>query len=146
MDEQTRSKMNIHKQGVKLLSMSVAQILKELPTFSLKEIETLEHSLRLQKLQRAGKIASPDEARLLAQINVPMPQTGRFLELRTKLQNEALSDDERSELLQISDAREEANAARAEAVMQLATLRKTPFSQLWHQMVGAPQGARFLVP
>lgn len=125
--------------------MSVAQIIEELPTFSLQEIETLEHSLRLRKLQRAGKIASPEEARLLSQINAPMPQTKRFVELRTKLQDEA-SEDERRELLDISDAREEANAARVEAVMQLAKLRGVPFSQVWQRMVGAPQGARFLIP
>ncbi len=125
--------------------MSVAQIIEELPTFSLKEIEILEHSLRLQKLQRAGKIASPEEVHLLAQINAPMPQTERFVELRTKLQDGA-SEDERRELLEISDAREQANATRVEAVMQLAKLRGVPFTQLWHQMIGAPRGARFLIP
>ncbi len=126
--------------------MSTAQILEETKTFTLSELESLERSLRLQRLQRAGTIASPEETQLLKRINAPMPQTERFVELRQKLQDEALSEDERDELIRISDAREEANALRVEAVMELANLQGRPFAQLWHQMVGAPQGARFLVP
>ena len=126
--------------------MSAAQILEEIKTFATPELESLENSIRLERLRRAGKIASPEEARLLERINAPMPQTQRFIELRQKLQDDALSEDERRELIQISDAREEANAERAQAVMQLANLQGRPFSQVWHQMVGAPQGARFIVP
>lgn len=126
--------------------MSVAQILEESKTFSLPELESLEVSLRLQRLQRAGKIASPEEARLLERINAPMPQTQRFAELRQKLQDEGLSKEERRELVEISDAREDANCLRVEAVMELAKLQGRPFSQVWQQMVGAPQGARYVVP
>lgn len=126
--------------------MSLAQILEEVKSFPLSDIQVLEQSLRLERLQRAGTIASPAEAQLLARINALMPQTERFLELRTKHQDDDLSDDERAELVQISDAREEANAARAEAVMELANLQGQPFKELWNKMVGAPQGSRFVAP
>lgn len=121
--------------------MSVAQILEEARSFSLPEIEALEQQLRLQRLQRAGKIASPEESRLLERINAPMPHPERFVALRQKLQDEALSQDERRELVEIAHAREEANAVRVEAVMQLAALQGRPFAQVWQQMVGAPLGA-----
>ncbi len=126
--------------------MSLAQILEEVKSFPLSDIEALEQSLRLERLQRAGVIASPAEAQLLARINAPMPQTTRFVELRAKLQDDDLSDDERAELVLISDAREAANAARAEAVMELANLQGRPFKELWNKMVGTPQGARFVAP
>lgn len=126
--------------------MSLAQILEEVRSFSLPELESLEQQLRLQRLQRAGKIASPKESRLLERINAPMPQTERFAELRQKLQDETLSEGERDELLAISDAREIANADRVEAVMQFAALHGEPFAEVWKRMVGAPQGPRFVAP
>lgn len=125
--------------------MSLARILEEARSFSLPELEALEQQLRLHRLQRMGKIASPEEARLLERINAPMPQAERFVALRQKLQDEALSPDERRELVEIAHAREEANATRVEAVMQLAALQGRPFAQVWQQMVGAPQGTRFIV-
>ena len=126
--------------------MSLAQILEEVKSFPLSDIEALEHSLRLQRLQRTGTIASPAESELLGRINAPLPQIERFIELRTKLQDEALSEQEREELVALSQAREVANAQRAEAVMELATLQGRSFQELWKQMVGAPQGARFVAP
>lgn len=126
--------------------MSLAQILEEARSFSLPELESLEQQLRLQRLQRAGKIASPEEARLLARINAPMPHAERFVVLRQKLQDEVLSEDERRELVEIAHAREEANAERVEAVMQLAALQGRPFAEVWQKMVGAPQGTHFIVP
>ena len=126
--------------------MSLAQILEEVKSFPVSEIEALEQGLRLERLQRTGTIASPAESELLGRINEPMPQTERFVQLRTKLGDDTLSDAERAELIAISEARERANAARAEAVMELATLQERPFRELWNQMVGAPQGARFIAP
>ena len=126
--------------------MSLAQILEEVKSFPLSDIEALEQSLRLERLQRTGTIASPAESELLRRINAPLPQTQRFAELRTKLQDDALSELEREELVAISEAREVANAQRAEAVMELATLQGRPFKELWKKMVGAPQGARFVAP
>ena len=126
--------------------MSLAQILEEVKSFPLSDLEVLERSLRLERLQRAGAIASPAEEALLARINAPLPQTARFVELRAKLQDGELSDAERDEMIAISDAREETNAARAQAVMELATMQGQSFSELWEKMVGAPQGARFIAP
>ena len=126
--------------------MSLAQILEEVKSFPISDIETLEQLLRLERLQRMGTIASPAESELLRRINAPLPQTERFARLRIKLQNDTLSDAERDELIAISEEREVANAGRAEAVMELATLQGRPFKELWNQMVGAPQGARFIAP
>jgi hypothetical protein len=126
--------------------MSVAQILEEAKSFSVQEIEELEISLRLQRLQKMGKIASPEESRLISLINTPLPLTERFQELRVKLEQDALSEDERREMLDINGLREAANATRVEAVMELAKLKGKPFADLWQQMVGAPQGTRFVSP
>ena len=126
--------------------MSLAQILEEVKSFPLSDIETLEQLLRLERLQRAGTIASPAESELLRRINAPLPQTERFTQLRLKLQDDTLSELERDEFIALSQEREEANAARAEAVMELATLQGRSFQELWNQMVGAPQEARFIAP
>ena len=126
--------------------MSLAQILEEVKSFPVSDIETLEQLLRLERLQRMGTIASPVESELLRRINAPLPQTERFTHLRLKLQDDTLSDSERDELIAISEEREVVNAQRAEAVMELATLQGRPFKELWNQMVGAPQGARFVAP
>ena len=126
--------------------MSLAQILEEVKSFPVSEIEALEQGLRLERLQRMGTIASPAESELLRRINAPLPQTERFAQLRIKLGDNALCDAEREELIAISEAREVANAERAEAVMELATMQGRPFKELWSQMVGAPQGARFIAP
>ncbi len=124
--------------------MSVAQILEESKTFSLPELESLENSIRLERLRRVRPTISAEERRLLQFINEPMPHTARFVALSEKWQDEGLSDAERAELLALVTEREGCNAERVEAVRRLSELREVPFKTLWKQLMGETPAA--LVP
>lgn len=116
--------------------MSVAQILEEVKTLPMPELESLEHSIRLQRLQRLGRGMPAEERRLLQIINDPMPHAERFLLLTEEWQDEGLSQEERAELLAIVAEREGRNVERVEAVLRLSELRGVPFQTLWKQMMG----------
>lgn len=116
--------------------MSVAQILEQSKTFSLAELETLEHSFRLERLRRTRRGLSIEETRLLKVINQPMPHAQRFADLTGKWQDEGLEDAERTELLAIVTEREGCNVDRVEAVQRLSELRGGPFMDLWKQLMG----------
>ncbi len=116
--------------------MSVAQILEEAKTFSLPELQSLENSIRLERLRRVMPAVPAEERRLLQFINQPMPHTQRFVALTEKWQEEGLSEDERAELLAIVTEREGCNAERVEAVGRLSELRGVPFKTLWKQLMG----------
>ncbi|BCM89813.1 hypothetical protein IAD21_01661 [Abditibacteriota bacterium] len=116
--------------------MSIAQILEEAKTLPISDLESLEHSLRLERLQRIGRAVPAEERRLLQIINHPMPHTERFVALTEKWQDEGLAEDERAELLAIVSEREGQNVERVEAVGRLSELRGVPFKTLWKQMMG----------
>ena len=116
--------------------MSIAQILEEAKTLPTSELESLEHSLRLELLQRTGHAVPAEERRLLGIINHPMSHTERFIALTEKWQDEGLADDERAELLAIVSEREEQNVERVEAVAHLSELQAVPFKALWKQLMG----------
>lgn len=121
--------------------MSVAQILEESKTFSLPELESLEHSIRLERLRRVRRVGPDEERRLLKIINQPMPHAERFAVLTQKWQDEGLADEERTELLAIVTQREGQNAERVEAVGRLSELRGVAFSALWATTDGRRSGA-----
>ncbi len=116
--------------------MSVAQILEQSKTFSLAELESLEHSLRLERLRRTQRGLSAEETRLLKIINQPMPHAQRFADLTQKWQDEGLEDHEHTELLSIVTQREGLNVERIEAVQRLSELRGVPFLTRWKQLMG----------
>ena len=116
--------------------MSTAQILEEIKTFETPELESLEHSIRLERLRRTVRAVPSEERRLLQIINAPMPHTERFVVLTEKWQDEGLSDAERAELLAIVSEREGQNVERVEAVARLSELRGVPFKMLWKQLMG----------
>lgn len=124
--------------------MSAAQILEEIKTFPTTELESLEHSIRLERLRRIGRVVPEEERRLLQIINHPMPHSERFGVLTEKWQDDGLSEDERAELLAIVSEREGQNVERVEAVQRLGELRGVPFMTLWKQIVGEPPA--LLVP
>lgn len=125
--------------------MSVAQMERELPSLNRTELETLETALRREKRRRDGRVLNSEETRLFAIINQPMPNGKRFGELEPAWKAGTLSEAERAELLGIVEAREEINARRVEAVMELAALRDVPFEALWRQIMGATPQPRLIL-
>ena len=125
--------------------MSVAQVEAELATFDGAELEALEMALRREKLRRCGNVLSAAETRLFEIINQPMPGAERFRELEPSWEAGTLSDEERAELLEIVEAREEINARRLNAVIKLAELRGESFDTVWRQIMGATPQPRVVL-
>ena len=122
--------------SVKLQLMSTAQILEEIKSYPTPELESLEDSIRLERLRRTTRVIPEAERRLLRIINEPMPEGERHAVLLEKWQDEGLSEDERAEMLEIVMQREGSHVERVEAVMQLSELRGVPFAPLWKQLMG----------
>ena len=116
--------------------MSSAQILEEIKSYPTTELESLEDSIRLERLRRTTQVTPEAERRLLRIINEPMPNGERHAVLLEKWQDEGLSEDERAEMLGLVMQREGANVERVEAVIQLSELRGVPFEPLWEQLMG----------
>ncbi len=116
--------------------MSTAQILEEITSYPLRKLEALEDSIRLERVRRIALVAPEEEKRLLRIISEPMPGGERHAVLLEKWQDQGLSEEERTEMLEIIMQREGADVKRVEAVMQLSELRGVPFEPLWKQLVG----------
>ncbi len=114
--------------------MSAAQLLEEVKSFSGEEIESLEGVIRLEKLRRAGIIASPEETQLLGLINKPLSHSIRYYQLRGKLSEETLTEEAHAELIRLSDEREIEWAQKLEAVSRLAALRGEDFQTLYDKL------------
>lgn len=81
-------------------------------------------------------LLSKKESNLLSQINrgLPPDKQRRYLELREKRENEALTSDEETELSQIVESLKDIWTDRLEALLKLAKLRKTTPLQLTKQL------------
>lgn len=79
---------------------------------------------------------SPEEARLLQQINQGWPAGfwQRYNELIAKRRAEELTFDEHAELIACSDQIEEANARRVQHLVELAHLRRTTLTSLMEEL------------
>jgi hypothetical protein len=75
--------------------------------------------------QPAIRAGSTTEADLMRLINdrLPLAQRQRLELLRSRLEAETLTEEERGELLEVAEAIELQDAARARAMFELATLR-----------------------
>lgn len=114
--------------------MSVAQILEESKTFSVPELESLEQSLRLERLRRTRNVLSAEETRLFEVINQPLPGGQHFPTLRAKRDSHTLSPDELDELTRLDDEREGVWARKLHAVADLADYRGVEFDALYRQL------------
>jgi hypothetical protein len=88
--------------------------------------------LLVLRAQRQAACLSQPEAELLRQINqgLPEPVRERYQGLIDKRQAQTLTSEEHAELLQLTDQAELLEARRAEALVQLAQLRKVPLDTL----------------
>src|SRR5438093_219836 len=92
----------------------------------------------LGKLQAKGKAAhlSAIESGLLMRINQDLPSEigERLAVLRTKREDETITDTAYEELTRLTDQAEELHAARMAALVELATLRGLPLPVLMDQL------------
>lgn len=114
--------------------MSVAQILEEAKTYSIAELESLEHSLRLERLRRRSDVLSGEETHLFGIINQPLPGGDELRSLRQKREDFSLGEDELVRLISLESEREIAWARKLKAVTELARLRGQEFEALYAQL------------
>lgn len=76
------------------------------------------------------------ESRLLEEINRGVSETdwSRYHALIAKRQQEAIGNDDLSELTRLANQIEQLNAVRMERLAELARLRNTPLPQLMHEL------------
>lgn len=101
--------------------------MEKLPTNELDEL--------LQEA-RALQIRRKEEAELLSIIHwqLPSTQATRLKALSQKQEEERITEEERSELLQLTDMVEQADVERAEALWALAQQRQLPLRDLLRQL------------
>jgi hypothetical protein len=86
-----------------------------------------------------SQASQPQESELITIINQRLPehQQQRFNELRQHLEAETLTEDERFELLVLSDRIEQQDAERASAMFQLAQLRQVDITVILNEFSSA---------
>ncbi len=99
-------------------------------------VNALEERLRERASPRDTARLTVAESELLQKINQGMPEHGwlRYKELIAKRRAETLSTDEQTELIEISDQVELANAERMAHLAELARLRGTPLEDLMREL------------
>ena len=114
--------------------MSLAQILEEVRTFPTSDLESLEHSLRMERLRRAGRVLDAQETRLFSVINEPLPAAETVRALRHKREERTLTDEEQTQLVELENKTEVAWADKLRAVAELADLRGEEFGELYQKL------------
>ena len=102
------------------------------------ELQSLERSLRDERLRRLSPDVPDDEAALLEAVRAPLPHQARWEQLQQWRESGDWNETLRSEMLELNQAREAANVRRVAAAMRLANLRGVSFKELWPQFVGSP--------
>ncbi len=93
-----------------------------------------------ERLQPSLPTAQPTEADLLQQINIGFsaPTWEQYHTLIAKRHAETLSPEEHEQLIQLSDRLEKLNVDRIQALIQLATLRNQPLTDLMQTLGISP--------
>jgi hypothetical protein len=106
-------------------TVSPAQLLAAAERLTSEELAAFAAAVVALRARRLAPSLVADEAALLRRMYVAAPaaEAPRYAELIALRDAETLSAAERAELLRLSDAREERNATRVAALVELATLR-----------------------
>lgn len=115
--------MTIVEVPVQIRVPDLVKVLEQLPANELDEL-----ILQAQLIQKRH----PSEADLLETISHPLPgdKQARLRALSAKLEMESISESERTELLKLVEAAENASVARTEALIVLAQKRQISIDQL----------------
>lgn len=112
--------------------LSSEDLLKAIEQLETDEIERFLERLIGLKAQRSAPNLEPRESELLAKINrgLPAALAARYEVLIQRRRAGALSEDEHTELLRLSDQVEQMEAERIEILAELARLRGISLSRL----------------
>lgn len=117
-------------------NLSGEQILSAIEQLSSAELERLvPRVIALRASRRAPQLA-PNESKLLARIEQPLPESlkARLAELELKRDDLLLTEAEHAELTALSDQAEKLHAERLAALVELAELRGTTLPALMAQL------------
>jgi hypothetical protein len=115
---------------------SVPQIIEAVEQMSAEDLDKLVRNvLEIQASRRAPHL-SQEQANLLRQINLnlPEPERERLRELQDKRIAEELSPDEYAELAVLTDKLEELHAQRMDAISKLADVRGVSLKEMLAQL------------
>jgi hypothetical protein len=110
----------------------VIDLIADLPSDSLQELVRFIEFLRFRSEQEVRGAAPDAEARLTALVRrrLPPEEQRRLDALRTKMEEQALTPGEHAELLAYVERVEREDAERAQALIDLARLRRVPLAGL----------------
>ena len=124
--------------------MTTEQIIAALDKLSLPELqEVFQHTLEV-RAERKGPHLPREESALLVRVNQGLPHDlrTRLSALRSKRENDSISDAEYTELTELSDKAESLHAERVAALAELAKLRGVNLSSLMDSLgIRFPQNA-----
>jgi hypothetical protein len=123
--------------------MSVDELLRAVDNLSEPEFDKLVDRVLWLKAKRKTQLLNPAETKLLLEINqgIPAELYQSYQALRAKRDDETLTDDEYTKLIELSNQMEMLSAKRLAALAQLADIRQISLLQLMDDL-GIP-GASF---
>jgi hypothetical protein len=112
--------------------MNVDELLKAVDDLSEADLEHLVERALFVRAKRKATVLSSEETALLLEINqgVPSDLLDRYQVLLEKRDDDALTDAEYAELLDISNQIEDVGVKRIEALANLATIRQVSLPKL----------------
>ncbi|MEA5448843.1 hypothetical protein VB780_09710 [Leptolyngbya sp. CCNP1308] len=118
------------------VNLNLDQLLSGVAQLDTDELRNFVERVSLMLAQRKAASLPELEANLLQAINQELPEEiqHRYSELQAKLQDEAIAPEEHQELLQLIDVVEQADAARLQALVELAQLRGVNLPDLMTQL------------
>lgn len=122
------------------VDLGINDILRGISQLKTEELESFLVEVSQLLARRKAGSASDRESELMLIINQGLPEEKqvRYQVLNAKLRESSLSEAERAELMGLTDQLEINNAARLEAIAELASLRSVPFATLIHQLGLSP--------
>jgi hypothetical protein len=117
-------------------NLTVGELLEAAGRFARPELDELVAGILELRARRGAPVASTRESELLLRINEGLPEAlvRRLQELTPRREAETLSDEEQQELTRLSDEVERREAARLEALSELASLRQTTLPQVMRDL------------
>lgn len=124
--------------------MNVDELLKAVDDLSEADLEHLVERALFVRARRKAPILSAEETALLLEINqgVPSELHDRYQVLLEKRDDDALTDAEYAELLDLSNQIEGIGVKRIEALAKLATIRQVPLLKLMEDLGIQSPGVR----
>ena len=116
--------------------MSLDELIKAANQLNEIDLDRLLQQVVTMRTQRKAHVLSTEAAQLLDKINqgIPAELRTQYQQLRAKFEAETLTDDEHTNLIQLSEQIEQIGAERLEALAELAQLRQVSLTELMNQL------------